>query len=147
MSALTKRQAAVTATKLKFGATPHRWNKGATCLHLVHYHLMQMGHDVEELPHIRSLLGAKRALKERGWNNMVDVLDAQPVVDRIPPAFATLGDIAIAPSEDGIGAGLIYAGPSDDGLSSFLGWHDLGGDAPLQVIKFSLGECMGVWRV
>lgn len=141
---------AVDATQAKYRAKPHDWKSGATCLHMIRFHLRQIGHKPERLPPIRSLTGAKRALKERGWDNMCDVLDAQPGLVRLPPAMARLGDVAVAPSADGIGAGLVFVGMSRDGRANFIGWHETDeelGVVGMQVIKFALGECLGVWRV
>lgn len=144
MRTLVQLAEAVKATRAKYDGKPHDWKNGATCLHMVRFHLRQLGHRPEPLPPIRSLIGAKRALKQRGWAGMAELLDAQIGLERVTPAFAQLGDIAVAPSEDGIGAGLVFAGVSNDGRGNFLGWHE--DVEAFAVMKFRLGDCVGVWR-
>lgn len=146
---LIRAKQAVDAVTAKYGSKQADWRTGVTCLHMIRFHLRALGHRPERLPRLRSLIAAKRALKERGWETLADVLDAQPGLMRITPAMARLGDIAVAPSADGIGAGHIFVGVSRDGRANFLGWHDTDTERQvhgMQVIKFALNECTGVWR-
>jgi hypothetical protein len=98
-----------------------------------------MGHRPPPLPRIRSLAGARRALAERGWTDVTDMLDAQPGLLRIAPAEMLPGDIAALASEDGIGAIFLCAGPH-----KLIGWRE---DAPAMVVlDVSFDQVSGAWR-
>lgn len=102
-------------------------------------HLVQMGHRPPSLPRIRSLLTARRALQERGWDNVEAMLDAQAGLLRIAPAEMLVGDIAVLASDDGIGAIFICAGPH-----KLIGWRE---DHPtLVVLDLSFDQISGAWR-
>lgn len=108
---------------------------------MARYHLRKMGHKPEPLPvRVRSAIGAKRALSERGWSNAVDMLDAQPGLKRIAPAMMLLGDLAVARSDDGLGSILICVGPQ-----KLIGWH--GAVDGMEVQDIPLDELDGAWRV
>lgn len=99
-----------------------------------------MGHRPPPLPRIRSLVGARRALKERGWADVVEMLDAQPGLLRIAPAEMLPGDLAVLASEDAIGAIFLCSGPH-----KLLGWRE---DAPaLIVLDLSFDQITAAWRV
>lgn len=90
---LEKRVAAAQATLNHFKGKPFKW--GATdCATLAAHLLRQLGH----APPLRSFgvyqtaLGAKRALKRKGFADMGEVLDGLGYA-RIPPAAALPGDI------------------------------------------------------
>ena len=116
---LLRRSAATQATLDKYRGTAWSWDAGRTCVHLARFHLRAMGHKPERIPQVSSALSARRALKARGWAGVVDLLDAQPGLLRIAPAMMLMGDVASAPSPDGIGGILICAGPH-----KFFGWRD-----------------------
>lgn len=122
-SDLLRRQAATEATKHKYWNRAFDWKDGVTCVHLARFHLRQMGHRPEPMPRVRSLVGAKRALAERGCANVVQLLDRQATLTRIAPAFMTMGDLAAVASEDGLGSIFICMGPQ-----KLMGWHDAGAD-------------------
>jgi hypothetical protein len=141
VSELVRRQAATTATMAKYRAAMFDWGKSVTCVHMARFHLRKMGHKPEPLPsRVRSAIGAKRALAERGWANTLDMLDAQPGLTRITPAMMWLGDLAVLESQDGFGAIFVCAGPQ-----KLIGWLDAA-DSML-VVDVPLMHVDGAWRV
>lgn len=123
----------------KYRALEWSWKDGVTCIHMARFHLRKMGHRPEPMPRVRSLVGAMRALRERNCETVADLLDRQPGLCRIAPAFMQLGDLAVAPGTDGMGAVMVCAG------NKLLGWHE---DAPGMVVQtVPLGNLLGAWRV
>lgn len=140
MPELVRRARAIEAAKRKFGKRAFSWRNAVTCVHLARSHLVKMGHRPPALPRIRSLVGAQRALQERGWTSVADMLDAQPGLLRIAPAEMLPGDLAALPSDDGIGAIFICAG-----AHKLIGWRE---DAPAMVVlDLSFDQIAGAWRV
>lgn len=140
MSDLLRRARALDAAKRKYGKRAFSWRNGVSCVHLARGHLVKMGHRPPPLPRIRSLVGARRALAERGWANVTEMLDAQPGLLRIAPAEMLPGDLAVLASEDGIGAIFLCAGPH-----KLIGWRE---DAPAMVVlDLSFDQVSGAWRV
>lgn len=140
MPELVRRAAAINAAMQKYGKRKFSWRDAVTCVHLVRSHLVKMGHRPPPLPRLRSLIAARRALKERGWANVSDMLDAQPGLLRIAPAEMLPGDIAVLESEDGIGAIFLCAG-----AHKLIGWRD---DAPAMIVlDLSFDKISGAWRV
>lgn len=133
---LVRRKEAVEATLAKYRERPFDWKAGTTCIHLLRFHLRKMGHRPEPLPRLRSAIGARRALKERGWKHVGDMLDQ--LLPRIPWANMLLGDVAMLRSGDGFGAITICAGPQ-----KLLGWHD--DAAGMKILEPH--EIEGAWRV
>lgn len=133
---LIRRRDAVTTTLAKYRDKPFNWKNGTTCIHMLRFHLRQLGYRPEPLPRIRSSIGAKRALRERGWNDVGDMLDT--VLPRIAWARMMLGDVAMLRSGDGFGAITICAGPH-----KVLGWHE--DDAGMKVLDPLQIE--GAWQV
>jgi hypothetical protein len=137
---LLRRQNATADSMRKFRSKEHDWKKGDTCVHLARFHLRRMGHSVPKLPPIASMLAAKRALEARGWATVADMLDAQPGLARITPAAMLLGDLAAAPSEDGMGALLVHIG-----MGRLMGWHDSA--IGMVVLDIAPGDLLGAWRI
>lgn len=136
---LLRRKAATEATLARYRGKAFDWSKGITCVHLARCQLRKMGHQPPTLPRFRSLLGAKQALQERGWETVEDML-TEILGPPIPPAMMLLGDLAVAPSEEGLGSIMVCAGPL-----KFLGWRE---DAPeLVMLDVSLDQFSGAWRV
>lgn len=140
-SDLLRRHAATSATLAKYRKRKFSWSGAATCVHMARFHLRRMGHAVEPLPaRVRSRVGALRALKERGWDSVADMLDAQGGLYRIPPAMMLPGDLAMVADETGIGAIMICIGPH-----KLMGWRE---DADgLVVLDVTLAEIDASWRV
>lgn len=135
MNDLLRRKDATAATLAKYRDKPFSWRDGHTCLHMLRFHLRKMGYKPETLPRVRSALGARRALDDRGWKDVGDMLDT--LLPRIAPAAMLLGDVALFRSEDGFGAITISLG------GKVMGWHpDYDGMTALEPI-----EIAGAWRV
>lgn len=133
---MIRRQQAVEATMAKYRFRPFDWKAKATCLHMARFHLRQMGKRPPALPQIGSLLSAKKALKERGWDTVADMFDAIGL-KRIPPAAMLLGDLAMLESADGMGSIVVSAG------GKVVGYHDdAEGMVVMDVVKYA-----GAWRV
>lgn len=116
------------------------WRNSVSCLHMARFHLRQMGHRVETLARIRSMTAALRVMKQRGWSNVADWLDAQVGLMRIAPARMLLGDLAALPGEGGVGAVTVCAGPQ-----KVMGWRE---DAVgMVVIDVPFDQIEGSWRV
>lgn len=111
-----RRQEATQATLDKFKGKAFSW-QGATCAHLLRYHLRMMGHKPPAIPAFRSPISARTAMKKLGGDNIADVLRAIGMPE-IPPAMMMLGDVAVLPGDDGIfDAITINAGVK------LMGWH------------------------
>ena len=135
MNEMLRRQKATQATLEKYRDKPFSWKDGRTCLHLLRFHLRQMGHKPEALPRIKSALAARRALDDRGWKDVGDMLDN--FLPRIPHASMLLGDVAMFQSEDGFGAITISMG------DKVMGWHpEYEGMTALIPVDIA-----GAWRV
>lgn len=136
---LLLRKDATEATLKRYRGKVFDWSKGITCVHLARYHLRKMGHRPPSLPRFRSAFAAKQAMRERGWANVEEMLDS--MLPRIAPAMMMLGDLAVAPSDEGnMGSIMICAGPH-----KLLGWRE---DAPeLVLLDVTLDELTGAWRV
>lgn len=140
LSDLLRRSRAIDAAKRKFGKRAFSWRNAVSCVHLARSHLVKMGHRPPPLPRIRSLIGARRALKERGWADVIEMLDAQPGLVRIAPAEMLPGDLAVLASDDAIGAIFLCAGPH-----KLIGWRE---DAPAMIVlDLSFDQISAAWRV
>lgn len=124
------------ATKQRFMTKPFDWKTGGTCVHLVRFHLAQMGHSVPPMPQFRSPLGAAKALKARGWSDLPEMLDS--MLPRIAPAARVTGNIVALPTEGPFGA----IGVAIDSLR-VMGYLD--GFEQL-VIAQPGAEFVGAWR-
>ena len=139
MSDLLRRKEATEKTLGRYRGKAFDWTKGVTCVHLARCQLRAMGHKPPTLPRFRSMLGAQRAMQERGWSNVEDML-TDILGPPIPPAMMLLGDLAVAPSEEGMGSIMVCAGPH-----KLLGWRE---DAlELVVLDVTLDQLSGAWRV
>lgn len=137
---LIRRQRATQATLDKYRNKPFDWKKAITCVHMARFHLRRMGHKVPELPRIRGAIGATRALRERGWENVAQMLDAQASLERIAPAFMRVGDLAVLPGDEAMDSIVICAG-----MHKLLGWHQ---DWHVGMIEMEapLDNLLGAWR-
>lgn len=134
---LIRRKQATQRTLDRYRGVDFDWS-AVTCVHLAHYHMTEMGHTLPEIPMFDTALGAARAMQERGWDSVADMLDAH--LSRIAPATMLLGDLAVIRAAGGLDAIFICAGP----LKVF-GWRD---DVPdLVLLDVSLGELEGAWEV
>jgi len=134
---VVRRQRATQATKSKFENKSMAWEREVTCVHLARFHLAKMGHKLPKMPRVKSLLGAKKALKENGWKDTAAMLDS--FLEPIPPAAMRMGDVAVMQDDSGMGAVVISLGM---GWSKVMGWHeDVEGLAVMDVKEF-----IGAWR-
>lgn len=138
MTELERRALAVKNTQARFEGRPFDWRKSATCIHLVRFHAAQMGHDVPTVPRFRSALTAKRALAATGWQTLPALLDS--MFDRIPPAFARVGDVMALPGDGGFEAIVIRAG-----VNKWIGWHE--DAAGCTVVSADMDAAIGAWRL
>ena len=139
MPDLVRRQMATQATMNKYRKCVWDWKAGVTCIHMARFHLRKMGHRPAPMPRVRSLVGAMRALAERECETVAQLLDTQPGLVRINPAQMLLGDLAVVPGTEGLGAVLICAGPQ-----KLIGWHE---DAQgMEVLSVRLDHLLGAWR-
>jgi hypothetical protein len=91
----------------------------ADCVRMARTLLVKMGHrKLPKLPRYSSLVGAKRALAQRGWKGTAEMLDAVLPGRRIAPSTMWPGDLAVVPDDQGLGAIWIRV---DNGR--MLGWH------------------------
>lgn len=116
---LVRRQVATQATMAKYRNKQFSWDGGVTCVHMARSHLRKMGHKLETLPRLRSIVAANRALKERGWATVTEMLDAQPSLMRVAPAAMLLGDIAVVASPEGLGSIFVCAA-----ANKLIGWRE-----------------------
>ena len=137
---LIRRKRATAATLAKYRPQTFDWKKGVTCVHMARFHLAKMGHPVPVLPRMRGPIGAARALKERGWDDVAAMLDAQEGLTRIAPAMMLVGDLAVLPADEGFDGIVICAG-----RHKLLGWHQ---DWPngMTEMEASLDAVLGSWR-
>lgn len=135
MNELLRRKAATEKTLAKYRDKPFSWKDGYTCLHMLRFHLRQLGHKPETLPRIRSAIAARRALDTRGWKDVGDMLDT--LLPRIAPASMLLGDVVMFESGEGLGAITIALGGT-----KVMGWSDA---APMMTALEPI-EIAGAWR-
>jgi hypothetical protein len=134
---LIRRDDALKRLVAKYRDKPFDWKARRTCVNLLRSHLVQMGHRPPRLPYIASPIGAIRALRERGWRDVTEMLDA--LLPRVVPAALLPGDIAAVTSDDGLGA-IFVAG--DRGR--YWGWRE---DLPvLTALEIAPAQLAGAWR-
>lgn len=135
---LDRRRIATEKTLMRYRRKEFDWSKGITCVHLARAHMRNMGHRPPGLPRFRSALGAKKAMKERGWGSVSQMLDS--LLPRIVPARMVLGDLAAVEGDAGLDAVFICAGPR-----RLFGWRE---DRPGAVmLEVRLDQVKGAWRV
>ena len=73
-----------------------------------------------------------------GWQTLPALLDS--MFDRIPPAFARVGDVMALPGDGGFEAIVIRAG-----VNKWIGWHE--DAAGCTVISADMDAAIGAWRL
>lgn len=134
---LVRRQRATEATLAKYRERSLDWTKRVTCVHMARFHLRQMGHRPPPMPEFRSPLGARKAMKKRGWDSVEQMLDEVLPGARIAPMSMLLGDLAVVRGDQGLDAILLHAG------NEALGWHESGD----RIVPMIVHEYVGAWRV
>lgn len=133
-----RRQNATKKTLERYKGKAFDWAKGITCVHMARAHLRNMGHRPPGLPRFRSALGAKKAMQERGWQSVTEMLDS--LLPRIAPAQMVLGDIAVVPGDAGMESIMISVGPR-----KVMGWLPDG--SAVVVYDAPASEFTAAWRV
>ncbi len=133
-----RRRNAAQATLDHWRGRPFRMGR-VDCARMTAWHLRQLGHPVR-LPasgSYASVRSAAKQLAERGYSNLLEVLDGYGF-ERIAPAAARLGDIVAIPSEHPIGCLTISVGNG-----RVCGFHeDCAGAEVIQPVEFA-----AAWRV
>lgn len=111
------------------------WATGSTCAHLAHDHLTNLGHDLPPMPAFTTSTGAIRALKERGWSTVEEMLDS--LLEPIAPARMLVGDIGIIPGQDGLESIVISTG------FKMMAWHQ---DGRFVLSCDGIEALQGAWR-
>ena len=86
------------------------------------------------------LVGAARALKRQGAENLEQLLDKW-FERHDAPAFAIIGDLVLLPGEDGFDSICIT-----DGRGNLFGWHD-SDLSKMSVIKAADADIIAAWRL
>lgn len=139
MTEMLRRQRAAQATVDRFRAAPFVYGKN-DCARLAAFALRQMGHKpgLAKAGSYSNALGAARALKRLGHDDLASALDALGLL-RIPPIAALPGDLIMVPGEGPFGGAIAVA----VGNGRVLGYHeDLDGADILQPVDF-----VGAWRL
>ena len=134
---LLRRQQATEATLAKYRERSLDWHGRTSCVHMARYHLRKMGHRPPPMPDIRSALGARKALKKRGWSDVAAMLDEVLPGARIPPLAMLLGDLAVVQGDQGLDAILLHAG------NEAMGWHEDGS----RIVPMIVHDYIGAWWV
>jgi len=139
MNDTLRRQKAMQATEARWRWQVADWKARCTCLHMLHFHLKAMGHKVPRLPAVRGPLAARKALAERGWANMAELMDAQGF-ERVAPAAMRVGDVAYRSSADGLGSVMLCVS-----AHKLLGWFE--NDPRMVVMDMSFDQVEAAWKV
>ena len=136
---MVRRRDAAQATLDQWRDRPLRLGT-SDCVRMAASHLRRLGQRVKLPPAgaYRSLPGAVKALRQRGYDTLAAALDGEGL-ERIAPATAVVGDLVMLPSADGLGALTVALGNG-----RVVGYHDdvAGGAAVLQPLTFD-----AAWRV
>ena len=128
---LTERRDVTLATLNCFLPKPVAWEKAATCVHMIRRHVRAMGKPAPPMPRFRSPLSARAAMKERGWANLAEMMDA--VLPRILPAEAIVGDVVELPSDSDVFGALCIVVGNGRVMGYFEGQEGLTVMQPLSV--------------
>jgi hypothetical protein len=113
---LIRRHAAVEKVVRKYQGKPCDFRE-ADCIRMARTLLIALGHRPPKLPAYSSLLGARKALKAKGFDTVEALLDS--LLPRIPMARLLPGDLLVVPGEDdGIDAVWMALG-----VNRAFGWH------------------------
>jgi hypothetical protein len=134
---LLRRRDATQATLDRFKGKPFTWGKW-DCAQMALFHLRGMGHEVRlaKVGAYNSALGAKRAIRRLGFDNLVAAMDSR--FPRIAPAEAVAGDMLALPADAGLGAIVVALGNG-----AAIGWHQ---DAE-GAVAMRMEEFVAAWRV
>lgn len=139
MTEMLRRQRAAQATVDRFRGVPFAYGKN-DCARLAAFALRQMGHKpaLAKAGSYSSALGATRALKRLGHDDLASALDALGLL-RIPPIAALPGDLIMLPADGPFGGALAMA----VGNGRVIGYHeDAAGAEILHPLQY-----IAAWRV
>lgn len=143
---LAERAAATDVVVKRFRNRAHDWKGGMTCLHLARAQLRAMGHRPERIPNILSAKGAAMALKRRGHDDLVALIDTLGL-GRIAATRLWVGDLVMLPGDPATDAGLGMGSLTVFiGGSMVFGWHGSDMTRP-QSIDVTAQECAACWRL
>lgn len=135
---LDRRRLATEKTLAKYEGTGFDWRENRHCIAMALFQARRMGHKPPPLPRLRSTLAAKRELKARGAESVIELLNGH--FSAIPPAMMRLGDLCAVPGEGGLDAVFVNVGPR-----KAMGWRE---DAPeLVVLYLDPREITAAWRL
>jgi hypothetical protein len=129
------RQEALRQTVERFRDKPFEWGKN-DCWIMARAHLRALGERPSATPRYKSALGAKRALKQKGFDSLVEAMDS--MLPRIAPAEMLPGDIGAVTGIEGVDALVISAG------HKVFGWHEEA-ETPVFIIP-APGKIEIAWR-
>lgn len=138
---LADRARATDATKKAFFGTERNWSD-TTCVHVLHAHLVNMGHMPPDVPPFRTKKGAREALKAMGAASLPN-LCRNLGLEEIAPAKMIVGDIAILPGAEGKADGIRAAITICAG-NKFMGWY--GNDGPFQNMEIDMAAVKAAFR-
>lgn len=112
LHARAEQTAAVVA---RFRARPFGWDSGGTCIHLARAQMRALGHKVPSIPRFYSAVGAMKALRATGHDDLAGLLDS--MLPRIAPAAMWVGDLALMDSgtDDPFDAIVVSTGQTGSG--------------------------------
>lgn len=134
---LVRRQRALLKTMNKFKERPFAWGEN-DCASLFRSHIVAMGHKkAPKIPKYDTALGAKRALKEMGFESMEELVDS--LLPRIAPAQALPGDVVLMGGPEGevLDAVVISVG------GKVFGYHE---DGEGGAVVITPNEIKAAWR-
>lgn len=135
---LERRRRATEATRLKYLEKVFDWKRWRHCIAMARFQAVKMGHRPPPIRPIRGPVSAKRELKKRGCESVIELLDGQ--FPRIAPAQMKLGDLAAFPGTDGLNAVGVCVGPG-----RIMCWRE---DHPvLAVLIVDFAEIEASWRL
>ena len=135
---MIERVEATKKTLARFEGKPFDWSKSATCIHLIKYHVTNMGHQFPKIPRFRSPITAKRILNDMGHDSLIDAMDSK--FPRIAPAQMMTGDVMAIPGDAGFQSMVIRAS-----TTKYIGWHeDVEG---CTIIATNMKYAEGAWRL
>jgi hypothetical protein len=138
---MERRRLATEATLARYRSKTFSWAEGRTCIHLAWCQLRNMGHRPPTLPRFRSALMAKRALAERGWESVSEMLEEVLGPDnRIAPAQMRLGDLAAFEGDAGLESLRVCCA-----RDAYAGWSE--GHDRLVVIGAKAETVKAAWRL
>lgn len=141
---LVERRDVTQAVLERYRSKPFSIERRSHCLAMFREQLVGFGYSPPPIPNVRSVRGAKLALKKAGFVSMMALLDS--MLERIAPARMLIGDVALLPGEAGDGQrSILDTIVIHVGGGKVLGWYG-GDDGGLQPIVVT-APFLGAWRI